>query len=158
MIVIIRELELGWTPDFNILMENLSIFNLNIDLTSPECFLVDQTVNYSYKLKITLALPILFGTILLLFALGNVAIRRFRFHRVKFGTAKVFLEDNTVKDFDHHKENYFMIMRAVNAMLLFVYATVTSKSLAFFDCKKEADDFYYLGRLKYPENYIRSLQ
>ncbi|KAI9138827.1 hypothetical protein BKA69DRAFT_1040611 [Paraphysoderma sedebokerense] len=148
MIIVLRDIKLNWTPEFHLVLNSISFLNFNVELTSPECFILDEPINFSLKLRLTLAIPLLLFGILAVIALYNsMTILRLK-NRYVPAIAKIlkfkFVTLDEVSMQKKHTESVFRILRGFNAILLFVYVTVASKSLAFFDCTKMSDGNYYL--------------
>ncbi|KAI9137186.1 hypothetical protein BKA69DRAFT_942489 [Paraphysoderma sedebokerense] len=66
-ILIIRNFRLSWPTELVQVLDYLSFVKLNIDYSSPECLVADESItfNYSFKMKLSLLVPFI-----LLVALG----------------------------------------------------------------------------------------
>ncbi|KAI9136862.1 hypothetical protein BKA69DRAFT_78336 [Paraphysoderma sedebokerense] len=148
MIVIVRELQLNWTTEFQAVMNSLSFVNLNIELVSPECLIQDESINYTFKMKVTLLLPVIFIGILAIIAIMNSSLMR-KARSAIGATSSFYLRyqykrPDKLTEWRAQTELYYLLLRGFHALLIFLYVTVTSKTLSFFDCTLEGDSFYYL--------------
>ena len=72
-IAILLELKVEWPAALRALMQNLNIFNINIELARPEC---SFKFGFTEKLEYTLLLPVLIGVVLAMYALVKLLLAR----------------------------------------------------------------------------------
>ncbi|KAI9139080.1 hypothetical protein BKA69DRAFT_697863 [Paraphysoderma sedebokerense] len=132
-IIILRDFRLNWPQEFHTILNVLSFMNFNVELTSPDCYL-PEAFNFSFKMKLTLALPlVLVPSVIILFLLYQYSRKLFMWI---IGIAKYQDQTSSI---------IFKVIRVFHMLIILLYTSVTSSSLALFDCTKEADGFYYLG-------------
>lgn len=134
MIIVLRDIKLNWTPEFHLVLNSISFLNFNVELTSPECFILDEPINFSLKLRLTLAIPIfLFGILAVIALYNSMTMLRLR-NRCMAAIARLFRFAYTKMDEASmqrkHTESVYLVLRGFNAIILFVYVTVASKALA----------------------------
>ncbi|KAI9139368.1 hypothetical protein BKA69DRAFT_1085893 [Paraphysoderma sedebokerense] len=149
MILVLSEIKMKWTPEFQQFMNTISIANLNIELASPECFITDSASNYYFKMKVTLALPLFLSLPLILWTLIHLwPIRSSIIYACRWLAKRVRIRYNPVINLvalkQSQAENLLIATRAMNALLSVVYVIVATKSLALFDCTQEVNDTFYL--------------
>ncbi|KAI9139411.1 hypothetical protein BKA69DRAFT_670345 [Paraphysoderma sedebokerense] len=148
-ILVLREINMKWTPEFDFVMNYLSFLNFNIELIAPECLTSDEVLNYVFKMRITLAMPlILFGFLATVIILNHADVQEAIIYGVRPVVRKLKIpvqnQVNKVALQRTQKETILKAAKALNALLSLLYITVTTRTLGYFDCTKELDGFYYL--------------
>ncbi|KAI9139099.1 hypothetical protein BKA69DRAFT_1087531, partial [Paraphysoderma sedebokerense] len=131
-ILILRQLQLDWPPEFHAVINAISIINFNIDVASPECYLFNESLNFSLKLKLSLVVPFILIAISSFIVIIEPIVAIFFFRR----------SQKTIDSEEISRPVRFA--RIVNILLLFVYMNVATNSLALFDCTLENDGRSYL--------------
>ncbi|KAI9145161.1 hypothetical protein BKA69DRAFT_543914 [Paraphysoderma sedebokerense] len=134
-ILILRDFRIKYPPEFHALMDALSIINLNIQLTPPECVLLEGSLGYSLKLRIAVALPLI---LILLSVLISAAGNRFISDKIA-----AYLRSRR-NDPPQKLSAQYIVIRMVNLILAWIFMSVATNSLALFDCTAEADGHSYL--------------
>ncbi|KAI9142174.1 hypothetical protein BKA69DRAFT_1068723 [Paraphysoderma sedebokerense] len=135
-ILVIRDFHIQFPPQFHSLMNILSIFNLNIQLTPPECFVTEGTVSYSLKLRIVFAFPLFL--ILLSLLIPNVVN-----YIMPYGVV-AYIRDKRESLKHSITSNRLVAIRMVNFILPWIFMSSATNSLALFDCTTEADGHLYM--------------
>lgn len=124
-IAIIRDVDLKWPDELRNILEKFSLAILNIEFLSPECFIADGTLNYSYKLKIILLLPLaLFCLIFVTVLIWNAR------HKLSQRFPACFGRSTKAVGLVKRDSPYIILFRNFNGFIPFVYMTVASYSLA----------------------------
>ncbi|KAI9137946.1 hypothetical protein BKA69DRAFT_834189 [Paraphysoderma sedebokerense] len=131
-ILILRQLQLDWPPEFHAVANMIMVVNFNIDFTSPECYLFEESLNFSTRMKLSLVIPLaLIGFIAIAIWIRWIALVVHRMY-----TSSSITTTNGSR--------FLQFVRVVNVLLTFVYMSVATHSLALFDCTQESDGRIYL--------------
>lgn len=124
--------QLNWPQYLQKAFNDCSGFNLNTELTAPEC-LEDDGMKWTTKWGFTLLFPLLvFGIMAIAYLFGWAA--HVVLHHSKPSERELF-----------SKHAFFdMLAPSFVTFLLFVYASLTRASLSFFDCTEQPDGSYTL--------------
>ncbi|KAI9136204.1 hypothetical protein BKA69DRAFT_186136 [Paraphysoderma sedebokerense] len=130
-------MRLNWPQEFHELLNRLSFLNFNVELASPECLVTDESVNFSFKLKLSLAVPLvafaLLWTMAAIKKITQIVVDRYRNSPSN--------KPKTIKSTDGV---FLSAVHAFNAILRISFVLVVSKSIALFDCTAENDGVIYL--------------
>ncbi|KAI9137938.1 hypothetical protein BKA69DRAFT_839063 [Paraphysoderma sedebokerense] len=151
--LILRNINMNWPPEIQDILDYFSVFNFNLELSSPEC-LVQEYLNFSSKMKMTLLIPIvLLGFLIAAMILRSKFVKRViqiakakLFHGLKFSEGLWIrdLQASSSMPRTDGRASAMEIVALFNSSLSLVYITVASYSLSLFDCTKERDGYFYL--------------
>eukprot|EP00033_Pygsuia_biforma_P001395 GCRY01001578.1.p1 GENE.GCRY01001578.1~~GCRY01001578.1.p1 ORF type:complete len:1943 (-),score=491.87 GCRY01001578.1:352-6105(-) len=136
--------EIDWPESVQSMLNTISITNLNIELTAPECS-VGQHVPFYTKYWLMASLPGIFGVC---FAFYYLCMRLWiRFFAVPFANwrQKGIEEAETNKTSIVLRDDLFQgALRSFLVMLIIAYVPLTSYGLKFLDCRIQKDGLYHL--------------
>ncbi|KAI9137480.1 hypothetical protein BKA69DRAFT_1097594 [Paraphysoderma sedebokerense] len=110
------------------------VVNFNIEFASPECYLLEESLDFSTRMKLSLAIPL---------TLGFAIVSGFAIQYICIYLYKNFVSRSN-HFFDDIREHLSRFGRVMHVLLTFVYTSVTTHSLALFDCTQENDGQIYL--------------
>ncbi|KAI9137273.1 hypothetical protein BKA69DRAFT_1098922 [Paraphysoderma sedebokerense] len=142
-ILILNDLKLKWSPSFQAAINNLSVFTLNIELTSPECMATEYEFDFAMKNRIALMVPLLFLLLLAfvpLFAWWRVRALGQFLNALIFGGSKVSIGELK----QNQRRIWLLCLKVFNMFLNIIFVPAASQALELFDCSIESDGFYYL--------------
>ncbi|KAI9143964.1 hypothetical protein BKA69DRAFT_897438 [Paraphysoderma sedebokerense] len=141
---ILRKVRLDWPPELLRIIDYFSIFNLNVEFVSPEC-VIQTPLNFSQKLRMILALPIvLLIATLLVIVLFTILKAVRNFIKPKRRDSNVGILTLRGKQPADSTSFGLVMMKMFNASLSILYIHLAAKSLALFDCSFEEDGKAYL--------------
>ena len=115
----------------------LSIFNLNIELVSPECFTSEDTSPFEFKFYVTLALPLIIAFVLV-HGIGSLC----SLPQVWKRSGIKLLNDSG--DSDATKQS-FVVLLIANMFLAMqiLYFSLSRRALELFDCSYDASQSFF---------------
>ncbi|KAI9138145.1 hypothetical protein BKA69DRAFT_820454 [Paraphysoderma sedebokerense] len=148
IVALLRLVDLKWPTELQTVWQMVSLAILNIEFFALECFFVDGKINFSSKLKFALLLPIvLLALVIVLKFLNSLAqyvTKRLTHYRATRRNGKKGNLKRPQWKFRLSKNAILDVFKTFNVLMPLIYMTVTSYSLALFDCTKESDGVYYL--------------
>ncbi|KAI9139213.1 hypothetical protein BKA69DRAFT_687342 [Paraphysoderma sedebokerense] len=132
-ILLLQQMRLNWPAEFHKILNLLSFLNFNIELTSPECIVSDQYLNFSLKMRLALLVPFLILAVAVVVPILDYTFQYFEF----------YLSRNIFKTPVFRP---LLMFRVFNSGLSVAFVHITSNSLALFDCSFEDDGYSYLDR------------
>ena len=129
VLAIFARIKVRWPLWMKQILQVLSVFNFNIDITAPECIIPE----FDYKIKwiLMMSAPLCFAGVLTLLAL-TISLKKCIKFRCLGGT----------------RPKYFSHMSKLVSMFIiifyFLYLTVTRRALDIFNCNPSAPDDGYL--------------
>ena len=128
---IYQSLLLQWSGSVQELFDYMSIFSFNIDLTSPECF--NPEIDYFYKAKIIMALPILF-----LLGLLSLSLVRYAPFNYPFVLVGIILSISTVHfkrpSYSIISKNIWFALAAFHILIQLLFVTLCTWIMGYYAC------------------------
>ncbi|KAI9138135.1 hypothetical protein BKA69DRAFT_1093496 [Paraphysoderma sedebokerense] len=131
-VLLLRQMRLNWPETLLHLFSWLSFINFNVELASPECLVTEQSFDFSFKMKLSLSIPLV--------ALVIASLVPFVTHVLSHGK----LKSRRALEGDSKPKTLVRLFKAYMSFLNLLFVHVATSSLALFDCTQEADNFSYL--------------
>ncbi|KAI9138133.1 hypothetical protein BKA69DRAFT_1093477 [Paraphysoderma sedebokerense] len=136
-------MRLNWPEPLLQLFSWLSFVNFNVELVSPECLVTGQSFDFSFKMKLSLSIP-LFA---LIFALSVPLFKHIIDVSAPFLKHIIDVSKPSGKKSVDQIADGTALVRVFKGYMSFLnllFVHVATSSLAMFDCTKEADNLSYL--------------
>ncbi|KAI9138129.1 hypothetical protein BKA69DRAFT_819235 [Paraphysoderma sedebokerense] len=131
-ILLLRQMRLNWPEPLLHMFSWLSFINFNVELASPECLVTEQAFDFSFKMKLSLSIPLVALVIASLIPIGTHVMNLVKPQRKK------------IIEQDPEDRALLRIFKAYMSFLNLLFVHVATSSLSLFDCTKEADNISYL--------------
>ena len=118
------------------LLRYLSFFNLNVDVTAPECIFPD--LDFTTKWKWTMASPLLFLAVMALLWMTAFTIKLALEKCFRCGSGR----KNGLHGMRHYASHSSQIIAMTISGIYFLYIVVTRRAFEVFDCNPVGNDGY----------------
>ncbi|KAI9139311.1 hypothetical protein BKA69DRAFT_1086439 [Paraphysoderma sedebokerense] len=131
-ILLLRQMRLNWPEAILTVFSWLSFINFNVELAGPECLVTEQSFDFSFKMKLSLSIPLIVLSIALLMPGVTYLIN--------------LVKPNAMGNPDGNSDDKTLVrvVKAYMSVLSLLFVHVATSSLALFDCTQEADNLSYL--------------